>query len=822
MSAHLTVATAIDQPDPETLRTEIPERMQEARRWLLWRSIPQAGKKPRKVPFYAGGGTREATDTSGDSARLVDMETAVEAMARGDFSGIGFALGADGEGGQWQGVDLDGTTERPELSALVELLPGYVERSPSGNGFHAIGYGPQFPALGSNASGIEAYSAGRFFTVTADACGGNLEDLSPFVRDTLAPRHGPTKATEPTGTAPPVVLTSAQITELRSALNALPADDYAKWVAVGHALAGAGAVGRELWLTWSQTSDKYRPEDARKWLSFRGDMTGYQAVFAMAQRHGWVNPASKTAQVNAPEVSCQDGNPPAPSLSLPEAEELACWCLRTGTRIKDMKEIRIQVATGVYGPWPIMACQTGSPERFAADLETYLERREAKVDRENAEREAKGKEPQMDAPPEVLREHAVAWLARVQEMGVSDERGRELLARAAPGTAAGKPFTLTPVAELLNQPEPLRWLIPGYLIPECLALVFGDPAAGKSLLAIDWTASIATGRPWNGGRAPRKGPVIYIAGEGHFGIRRRFKAWAQHYKCETELRDAPLFVSDMAAAIGDPANVEQVAATVAAIAEEHGEPELIVIDTLHRNLGAGDENSSQDMAMFVKGADTLRERFKSAVLVVHHSGHMEKGRARGSSSLRAAVDTEFCLESSQSGDRAMTCTKMKDGPTPPPLGFELVQVELPWIAEDGTPETSVVLEPSSAPVQARFPALAGNVRLAFETLLEALEKRGMPPAENWHGCDPKPPKIVPLLHWRNAFYERHTGDNDATKRRMFNKGRTALTEAGSVSVWSGTYWATPEAGQWPQLVDVALSNAVVLSFNKKPNKDEAA
>jgi hypothetical protein len=213
---------------------------------------------------------------------------------------------------------------------------------------------------------------------------------------------------------------------------------------------------------------------------------------------------------------------------------------------------------------------------------------------------------------------------------------------------------------------------------------------------------------------------------------------------------------------------------------------------------------------------------KIALLVVHHSGHMEKGRARGSSSLRAAVDTEYSLESSQSGERSMTCTKMKDGPIPAPLGFELVQIELPWLAEDGTPETSVVLEPTGSPVQARGRPLPGNARLAFETLLEALEQHGMTPAEHWRGCDPKPPKIVTLPHWQSVFCDRHTGDNEASKKRAFRRTRTDLVEGGSVSVWSDTYWATPEAGQWPQLVDLALSSAVVLSFNKKPKKDEAA
>lgn len=85
------------------------------------------------------------------------------------------------------------------------------------------------------------------------------------------------------------------VTDLRSALNALRADDYEQWIAVGQALHELGDVGRGLWMTWSQTSEKWRPQDARRWDSFNGDRTGYEAVFKRAQTAGWVNPRSNAA-----------------------------------------------------------------------------------------------------------------------------------------------------------------------------------------------------------------------------------------------------------------------------------------------------------------------------------------------------------------------------------------------------------------------------------------------------------------------------------------------------------------------------------------------
>ena len=215
--------------------------------------------------------------------------------------------------------------------------------------------------------------------------------------------------------------------------------------------------------------------------------------------------------------------------------------------------------------------------------------------------------------------------------------------RSVAGSHATRSLHLTPAADLLREPTPLCWLIWGYLLPGSLCLLFGEPAAGKSLLAIAWAASIATGLDWCGHRVTQ-GPVVYIAGEGHFGIRRRLKAWALRSGREEELSRAPLFISDRGAALIEQGSLDEVASAIDTIVAVHGSPALIVIDTLHRNFGPGDENSTKDMGAFIQVADVLRSNCGATVLIVHHSGHGSTYRARGSSALRAAVDTEFKVE----------------------------------------------------------------------------------------------------------------------------------------------------------------------------------
>jgi hypothetical protein len=260
-------------PDPvcdevDRLHTEVPRAMREARRWLVWRAVPRPGAKMAKVPYYVDGEPRQGNaDGPEDRARFASFDDAIQVFQSGRYTGIGFALGADEHGNAWQGIDLDHTDTRPELAALIDQLPGYVERSPSGTGVHAIGCGRAFTALGSNATGIEAYSNGRYFTVTGEAISGDIEDVSDFVVRTLAPLHSPSRD-EREPDVGDIKVSARTVRDLRSALLFMRSDDRGLWVRMGHALKALGDVGRGLWLEWSTTSDKFDAQDAAPLLGF--------------------------------------------------------------------------------------------------------------------------------------------------------------------------------------------------------------------------------------------------------------------------------------------------------------------------------------------------------------------------------------------------------------------------------------------------------------------------------------------------------------------------------------------------------------------------
>jgi hypothetical protein len=222
-------------------------------------------------------------------------------------------------------------------------------------------------------------------------------------------------------------------------------------------------------------------------------------------------------------------------------------------------------------------------------------------------------------------------------------------------------FQFMAVGDLKYRPP--EYLIDGLIETETLGLLFGDPGCGKSFVGADIGLSVATGTTFHG-RKVKQGAVFLIAGEGHNGLTRRFAAWAKDRG--VSIASAPLFMSNRPAQFLDRESAREVTEAVHALAAQHGPPALIEIDTLARNYGPGDENSTSDMGAFIAAVDDLKAQFPGCtVLIVHHSGHGDKQRARGAMALKGALDCEYRVEKADSLIRLVN-TKMKDAEPPAP------------------------------------------------------------------------------------------------------------------------------------------------------------
>lgn len=343
-------------------------------------------------------------------------------------------------------------------------------------------------------------------------------------------------------------------------------------------------------------------------------------------------------------------------------------------------------------------------------------------------------------------------------------------------------FTFASVGEQLAAGlKPIQWLVRNYIEADSLALMFGDPACGKSFAAIDLACCIATGTPWHGNKT-NPGPVFYIAGEGQNGLMRRFAAWSQHN--DTPLAGVPLFVGHRPAQLVNAAAAAEVANAVEELQTGAGmAPAVIVIDTLARNFG-GDENSQEDMGAFIANLDAFLRKsgdWNATVLIVHHSGHADKSRSRGSSALKGAVDAEYSLTKSEDGIVRMEATKMKDAEQPVPVAFKLESVVLDGLMDDeGEPVTSAVLwsVTHAPPVKAGRVGRGKNQALAM-SILDGLIEKSRASLER-RGYAPDGARVT-LEQWREAL--REAGMNKYAIRDV----QASLKDAGLIVTVPGGY-----------------------------------
>lgn len=247
-------------------------------------------------------------------------------------------------------------------------------------------------------------------------------------------------------------------------------------------------------------------------------------------------------------------------------------------------------------------------------------------------------------------------------------------------------FELIQIKTIIDNPVNIKWMIKGVLECGGVSLISGAYGSGKSFVAFDMAFCIATGLEWHGSKV-LSAPVIVLAGEGHSGIGDRFEALTLHY--DTPCPDN-LYLSKKPARITDRTNAVWVKQAVEAVCPDAG---LIIIDTLNRNFGDGDENSSKDMSVFVTSLDDNFRHSGKTVLVVHHTGHVADKRARGSSVLPASCEGEFIISKNKADDGLLLeCMKQKNARRPDDMLFNFKYIGLNRIDDEGDEISSLVLE----------------------------------------------------------------------------------------------------------------------------------
>lgn len=218
-----------------------------------------------------------------------------------------------------------------------------------------------------------------------------------------------------------------------------------------------------------------------------------------------------------------------------------------------------------------------------------------------------------------------------------------------------------------------------FLYDKAITVIYGQSNVGKSFVAADIAGHIALGRDWGSFKYKAKKPigVVYICAEAGKSFGKRGKALRKRLAVD----DIPFYVLDAApnfAKAKDDAQalVDAILKLERTTGVKIG---LIVVDTLATTFEGGNENSSEDMGLYISNMKYIQRYADTGVLIVHHSGKDQAAGARGHSSLRAATDTEIEVMSEKKGERyhrMIRTRKQREGESDITLKFGLMVIEL--------------------------------------------------------------------------------------------------------------------------------------------------
>jgi hypothetical protein len=232
-----------------------------------------------------------------------------------------------------------------------------------------------------------------------------------------------------------------------------------------------------------------------------------------------------------------------------------------------------------------------------------------------------------------------------------------------------------------------NYIIKGVLAPRDLALIFGQPGAGKSLLGPLLAHAAATGRRVFG-RRTRACRVLYIAAEAPGDLEARFVALRQQHGDAENLHLLAVTLD-----LQDPESddLDDLRTYIARL-----RPDLIFIDTLAAAFPGLEENEARDMGRAAQKLrllgtpmDEKNSRWKGAAVAAVHHAPKSGDTPRGHGNLNANADVTMRIEGQDAQPRSVTFGKNRNGPSGHAFDFGVEVVDL-GTDQDGDPITRPV------------------------------------------------------------------------------------------------------------------------------------
>lgn len=314
--------------------------------------------------------------------------------------------------------------------------------------------------------------------------------------------------------------------------------------------------------------------------------------------------------------------------------------------------------------------------------------------------------------------------------------------------------------EDLDAPGPEHeYLVDGLLTVGDKSIIGGPSRSGKSFFSITAGMAIARGVKFFE-RDVIQGLVIYQAGEGARGVKKRLRAYRTHHGIPPGERIPFVLLQskiDLYSPTGDTAALIEEAR---AIAELYEMPlRALFVDTLATATAGADENSGKDMGAVMANVDKIAAALPGThVSIVHHM-NAAGTKLRGHSSIYANIDQVVIINRDEETNiRTAVVDKQKDDEDGGRYRFKLGRVELGANPKNGKTITSCIVEELSAPAAA--PAapekaekgyrLTAQENIVFRALLKALSDHGENPPLN-SASIPQDVMVVHGSRWNAAY-----------------------------------------------------------------------
>lgn len=253
-------------------------------------------------------------------------------------------------------------------------------------------------------------------------------------------------------------------------------------------------------------------------------------------------------------------------------------------------------------------------------------------------------------------------------------------------------LNLTYDFEMNSELSSPKWLIERWVARDCVHIVCGAPASGKSSIVSDLFLAYCNDLAlWHGFKITKgEGIGVYLCGEGYRGLVARRFLWTQQHQCEPK---GKFVFSKKLLPLNTPVGLEK---TIHEIKTLNKTVDIIVIDTF-RKAFSGDENSSEETELFLNNCRKLSEAFDgAAIIIVAHVGKSGKDSSnigpRGSSNLTANPDISIAVTRDKSSS-VLTLSQIKTKDSEEISSFNLLMKTLPINLPNTTnPITSVFID----------------------------------------------------------------------------------------------------------------------------------